>query len=82
MYKLKVKKGSKTVDGKLRAGKDIVSATIGVGSARSMIARSEQFESDLDGYPICIEYEGYKWYFPGTEVVEKEDTDDKEKSNE
>lgn len=81
MYKLKVKKGSKTVEGKLRAGKDIVNATIGVGSARSMIARSEQYESDIDGYPICIEYEGYKWYFPGTKVEEKEETKENE-SNE
>ena len=72
MYKLKTKRGAKTVSCYLRSGSDLVSATITVANAKVMIARGEECESDVDGYPLSITYDGYQWYFPGTEVKESE----------
>ncbi len=62
-YKLKNVNGR--VNGMLRTGKDFSKNAFPIASAQHIIDTGKMVESDVDGYPICIDG---KWYFEGVEV--------------
>lgn len=63
-YKLKAKDGK--VSFLLRSGNDLVKNRMSIASAEHVINTGEVVESDVKGYPICVDE---KWYFEGEEIV-------------
>lgn len=67
MYKLK-KNDKNYVNSLLRTGNDFVKNGLSVSAAQHIIDTGDMVESDIPGYPICIDNQ---WYFEG-ELIEEE----------
>lgn len=66
MYKLKIV--NNRVNALYRAGKDLVKTSIPASQAALTMDTGSITDSDIPGYPICVEN---KWYFEGEKIKTK-----------